>query len=162
MDLIFYMSRADSMQAIELFLHNASKEVLERPSEQQRIATLVRAVDDCLWKQEYHFIDDEQATPEAREAIDELARDGLWWIRLFALHMMLHEPELFSMPINERLASDDYEMIRKEAAHIKAEIEEKAPAIPKQLRPLAQDQPEAVHRPGEVERDEDPVIEVAK
>lgn len=138
-NLFVFMSRAEPQRAFDVILLNG-RLAPETLTERQQIARLARVIDECLWRQEHQFIESDTVTPDAREAMERLVAHKRWWVRMFALHMMLHEPEFFSMPLFERLADDEEEVIRNEAAMAKAEIQENPPpGLHENLRPLLDD-----------------------
>jgi hypothetical protein len=147
--LLFFLIRADPQRALELFITPGGALLPgvageEGRAERQRIATLLRAVDTMIWKQRHRFIDDEQATPEAREAIAALAGSDYWWVRLAALHLMFREPELFQMEVFQELTRDTQERLRRETGVVKRLVQKKSVLVHENLRPLREDDDEVL------------------
>ena len=139
--LVFFLVRVDPHRLLELLVTPEGTlppevEGDDNRAERQRIATLLRDVDTMVWKQRHHFIDDEETTPEAVEAIASLAASEIWWARLGALQLMYNQPELWRMEIFNTLSRDPNDLIRKETGVLKMVVREATTLVHENLRPL--------------------------
>ena len=130
--LVVFMMRADQQRTFRLLLDFNTVAV----EQTQELAKLERAIDDCLWLQQYKFISEEASTFEATDAIKALAGHEQWWARLFALQMMIRQPEFFSFTQFTRLENDTADEVAKEAQQFRREIRERYQKPPSKKHPL--------------------------
>ena len=89
------------------------------------ILELEHAVYDCLWRQQWHFLEKEHVCDPASDALTELVKREEWWVQLYVIGVMLHHPEFVSQPLIDRLLKSEEEQVRQEVRFLQQTIRER-------------------------------------
>ena len=95
----------------------------------QQVVTQERAIDTCLWKQKFDFIDRDAVTPEAEAAFQNLAQRDEWWVQLYVIAIMARHDEFRDEQIVEALAKSKHEIVRKGVKRLSGEDKNGPPAV---------------------------------
>lgn len=81
----------------------------------RRLVWAEHVIADVIWKHDNGFLEPDRSTPEANEQFTLLARDDVWWVRLYAAEVARQHAALGTPEERSRLRSDADPAVRSVA-----------------------------------------------
>ncbi len=108
--LIRYMYETSPRNALDILLGVYRDDLTNH----RQLLWADHVIGDYLWTKRHGFADASAASlASASHEVEAMARDSVWWVRLYAAEIVRREPELRSKKLTHLLRNDEHEAVRK-------------------------------------------------